>query len=555
VTPLRTDSLPVALYARFSTDRQDARSLDDQARRCRRFAEERGYEVVADYRDAAESGAHLDRADMQRMLSEARKGKRCLFRAVLVDDLSRLSRDLGNTWRIVFEDLAFAGVKVIDCTTGMASDGAGARLTFGAMALVNDTFLQLVKTETHRGLEGRALAGFWTGGRVYGYSTVQEEKPPDPEHPRKVPVINEAEAKVVRRIFSMYADGASLASIASTLNGGGILAPYDGKKYAKRAGKGWSINTLHSMVRNERYIGKFTWNKRKWGRLPNARGRRSRMRPPEEWLTREFPHLAIIPNELWARVQARIAARRPGVGGPRQRKFTYLLSGLLRCGACGSSMSIVSRRKKGAVSYASFGCSANHNKGEHICSNAETVSERKVNEAVLSAVRDLLTSPKFADRFVEVFEKRLRERKTQGRDERTELEDEVREQERRVEKVTEAIAKVGFSESLAVQLRKEDAKLTQARSKLAALFAEEAAPESRPDPAQVRREFEELTRIMDQAPERARGSAHRLLTEIILTPTVEDGEEVYRAVGGVKTNSAAHLGGRVLVRDGCGGRI
>jgi hypothetical protein len=40
------------------------------------------------------------------------------FRAVLVDDLSRLSRDLGNTWRIVFDDLASADVKVIDslCT-------------------------------------------------------------------------------------------------------------------------------------------------------------------------------------------------------------------------------------------------------------------------------------------------------------------------------------------------------------------------------------------------------------------------------------------------------
>jgi len=65
-------------------------------------------------------------------------------------------------------DLASVGVRVVDCTTGMASDSAGARLTFGALALVNDTFLQLAKTETHRGLEGRALAGFWTGGRVFG---------------------------------------------------------------------------------------------------------------------------------------------------------------------------------------------------------------------------------------------------------------------------------------------------------------------------------------------------------------------------------------------------
>ncbi len=122
-------------------------------------------------------------------LTEARS-PRCGFQTVLVDDLSRLSRDLGNTWQIVFRDLATAHVRVIDVSTGMASDSAGARIQFGALALVNDTMLQIVRSETLRGLEGRALAGFWAGGRVYGYRTVREENPPDPEHPRAVPVID-----------------------------------------------------------------------------------------------------------------------------------------------------------------------------------------------------------------------------------------------------------------------------------------------------------------------------------------------------------------------------
>ena len=113
-------------------------------------------------------------------------------------------------------------------------------------------------------------------------------------------------------------------------------------------------------------------------------------------------------------------------------------------------MSVVSRRKKGINSYANFGCSANHSKGNHICVNDLTVSEKKVNGAVLGAVRILIADPKFADRFVEVFEKRQRERKAQGGGERAALESEVREQERRVEKVTEAIAKVGYSEPLAL---------------------------------------------------------------------------------------------------------
>lgn len=71
----------------------------------------------------------------------------------------------------------------------------------------------------------------------------------------------------------------------------------------------------------------------------------------------------------------------------------------------------------------------------------------------------------------------------------------------------------------------------------------------------MHRQLEELTTIIAHAPERAREAARGLLTEITLTPAIEDGEEVYQAVGGAKTNSAARLGGRVLVNDGCGGLL
>ncbi len=120
-TPAANDAgLPVAIYARYSTDRQDARSIDDQMRRCRVHAANHGFRVVAEYSDAAVSGAHVERADMQRMLAASRQRSGGPFRAVLVDDLSRLSRDLGNTWQIVFHDLASTDVKVIDVTTGLS---------------------------------------------------------------------------------------------------------------------------------------------------------------------------------------------------------------------------------------------------------------------------------------------------------------------------------------------------------------------------------------------------------------------------------------------------
>ena len=290
-------SLPVAIYARYSTERQDARSIDDQIRRCRAYATLHGQYVVDEFKDAAVSGAHVHRVDMQRLLKSAASKGGSSFRAVLVDDLSRLSRDLGNTWRIVFDDLASADVKVIDVTTGMSSDGAGARLTFGAMALVNDTFLQLVRTETHRGLEGRALGGFWTGGRVYGYATVTEDNPPDLEHPRKRPVIHPEAKEVVLRVFRLFADGEGLKAIASRLNQDGISAPNDGGR-GNKGGRGWGHTTIRAMLLNERYLGRFVWNQSKWLRVQGQRSRRRIARPASEWIVHELPELAIVPKDF-----------------------------------------------------------------------------------------------------------------------------------------------------------------------------------------------------------------------------------------------------------------
>ena len=58
-TPTMTDD--VVVYARYSTLMQDARSLDDQERRCRAYATAHGMHVVHVYSDGAVSGSHVER--------------------------------------------------------------------------------------------------------------------------------------------------------------------------------------------------------------------------------------------------------------------------------------------------------------------------------------------------------------------------------------------------------------------------------------------------------------------------------------------------------------
>ena len=553
----RHNAAAVAIYARYSTDRQDARSIDDQVRRCRAFAEARGLDVSGVFKDAAESGAHLERADLQRLLTEARS-PRCRFQTVLVDDLSRLSRDLGNTWQIVFRDLATAHVRVIDVSTGMASDSAGARIQFGALALVNDTMLQIVRSETLRGLEGRALAGFWAGGRVYGYRTVREENPPDPERPRAVPVVDEIQDAVVRRIFQLYAETHGLKQIASFLNDEGVLAPYD-DAYRKQGGRGWGPSTIRFILKNERYVGRFVWKKRTWVTDPATGARTHRMRGEEEWITTEQPHLAIVTKDLWDRVQARFAGRKGAKGRARGTGSNgHLLTGLLRCGECGSTMRVVSVKWKAERAYANFGCSAHHGKGAAICGNGLVISERKLNRAVIDELRKLLASKEIQTRFVDGFTKRIQHRNPSDDRERAALEAEVKAQESRVRNVTAAIARSGFSEALAEQLGLEEETLRSLRQRLAAKTPAGERPAAVLDPDAVARFLEKVLEIAETAPKRASVSLSRILVPITLIPVQDrNGTRRYEARGALNTNPAALVaqGGRGSVYGSCGGRI
>ena len=84
-----------AIYARFSSELQDARSITDQVALARKYAEARGLQVPTVYQDAAISGAStLNRPGLQKLLADAVANRfECLVTESLVtESLDRLSR-------------------------------------------------------------------------------------------------------------------------------------------------------------------------------------------------------------------------------------------------------------------------------------------------------------------------------------------------------------------------------------------------------------------------------------------------------------------------------
>ena len=134
----RLDLIPVALYARVSSERQDVEnSVAAQLRALRDYAEKNGYLVVHEFVDEAESGKVADRPQFQKMLDEAGKA-RAPFKEILVWKFSRFTRKREHA--VAFKSmLRRRGIRVVSITE-QAEDSATGRLLEGIIESVDEFY-------------------------------------------------------------------------------------------------------------------------------------------------------------------------------------------------------------------------------------------------------------------------------------------------------------------------------------------------------------------------------------------------------------------------------
>ncbi len=363
-------TLRCAAYARYSSDLQSPRSIEDQLRICREYAHSHGFTFLEEhvYADEALSGVGADRPGLGRLLDAALSSARP-FDIILLDDSSRLARNTKDALTF-FERLNFAGIRLIAVSQGIDSDNEQAHVLVTVHGMVDSLYVKELAKKTHRGLEGLMLRGQHTGGRCFGYDSV-----PVAATTGKQLVINEGEAAVVRRIFEMSAEGQSLKTITKTLNHECVPPPRP--RADKRYGS-WCFTCIREMLRRDLYRGKVTWNSSRFVKTPGTNKRVRRARPESEWRIVSHPELQIVSDELWERVQERQKSLMATYGGaksggilmPRSATSPYLLSGILKCGVCGANLIIVSGYGSYGQ-YPKYGCSQHFNRGT--CSNAVKV--------------------------------------------------------------------------------------------------------------------------------------------------------------------------------------
>lgn len=376
----------VAIYARFSSENQREASIADQVRRCSQHVERLGGDVAQSliFDDRAISGATAVRPGFEKMMRLATATPPQID-AIVTEDMSRISRDFADS-AVIFKRLQFSRVPLLGVSDGIDTSARGAKMAYTFSSMKNDLFLDDLREKTVRGLEGRALAGMSTGMLPFGFCSSPATDAYGNITGYRIEVHPER-AAIVRRMFADYIAGASLATVAIELVRRGVQSP---RAHTRHARKGWSAETIRVILRNEKYIGRWTYGASTWVRDPST-GAHVKQAPLDRVpIVTERRDLAIVEPATFeaARTrssQARTFYRSRGSGaGVPQKKTEYPFSSLLYC-SCGAPMIVYNSRP------ARYRCAAFEKR--KLCSNDVSFRDDAARPAILGAIRERLGRP------------------------------------------------------------------------------------------------------------------------------------------------------------------
>lgn len=297
-------------YARYSTDMQDADSIEAQLRDIEKFALQNGITVVKKYIDEAYTGKTANRPEFLQMIEDSKHNQ---FDCIVVHKVDRFARDKYDS-AIYKSQIKRRGIKIFYAAQPLADNPEG-HLMEGILESFAQYYSENLATEVMKGLKTKALRAEFNGGYPpLGYKIVEGKY-----------LIDEYEAKAVKLIFELYAIGKTYDSIIEELNRQG---------YKTRFNADFKRNSLNSILRNEKYIGIYTFNKAS----PRIYGKRNnnRKKDADQVIVAEDMVPAIIDANTWELTRKRIEDSKSK--SRYKAKTNYLLTGMITCGACGKTL-------------------------------------------------------------------------------------------------------------------------------------------------------------------------------------------------------------------------
>lgn len=241
-----------ALYMRLSRDdgsKTESDSIASQRLFLFDYCKKNGFEISDVYIDDGYSGTNFDRPEFKRMISDAVSGKFC---TVITKDMSRLGRDYIVTGEYIERFFPVNGIRYIAVNDGIDTESGG----FGNdmipfRAVFNDMYAKDISRKVRTALDSRRAAGKFIGSSApYGYVKDENDKS------RLLPDMRCA--NVVIRIYSEFASGKSMLSIAEGLSKDEVTTPSEMKNDNRRKSVKWNSVMIKRILTNPTYRGNLT---------------------------------------------------------------------------------------------------------------------------------------------------------------------------------------------------------------------------------------------------------------------------------------------------------
>lgn len=368
----------IAIYARVSTEEQAQKgySIENQIDETLNKLGIKRDEALL-YVDKGYSGEFLERPDLTRLREDVKKGT---ITQVGCYDPDRLSRKLMNAL-IIDDEFTKRGVKVVYVNGDYAKTPEG-NLFYSLRGAISEFEKAKINERMSGGRKRKAKEGkVVKNSFLYGYDY-------DKENGNLI--INQDEAEVVKMIFDLFTKPNDIVKgingIAKHLTSLGIPT--------KRGASQWHRQVVRQILLNTAYKGEYAQNK--WnteGMLKNKYTTNQdekipmRKRPKEEWITTKIPPIITVDQFNYAQELLKESRRR----WAKQGKRKYLLSGLIRCGKCGNTMSGMRRKHWGKYSLEYFDKKNTAGAKNAGCGNS--VKVEKIEEVVWDHVIDIFNNP------------------------------------------------------------------------------------------------------------------------------------------------------------------
>lgn len=354
-----------AVYTRKSTEdglEQEFNSLDAQRESGEAFIKSQmheGWDCLADrYDDGGFTGGNMDRPALKRLLADIESGR---IDCVVVYKVDRLSRSLLDFARMmeVFEKYRVSFVSVTQQFNTATSMG---RLVLNVLLSFAQFEREMISERTRDKIAATRRKGKWSGGMpLLGYDV-------DPRGGRLV--VNEDEAARVRAIFDLYLEHQALLPVVTELDRRRWRnKQWTTRKGTLRGGRVFDKNSLWKLLTNVTYIGKIKYKDE----------------------IHKGEHEAIVSEEVWQRVQARLRHNGRSGGGLVRNKFGALLKGLLRCVPCDCAMS-PTHSTRGNKRYRYYVCTGAQKRGRHTCPTG-SIPAGEIEQFVVAQIKKIGRGP------------------------------------------------------------------------------------------------------------------------------------------------------------------